>query len=244
MTRAVVAGDLHLFHGGTEVEAIEQFIGSLERDPPDLLVLGGDIYELWRRDLSGVTWSASEYTSRFKDLEERGVKVVLLVGNHDSYILRHLDMSAGYPFEPQLDFETTLDGQDIFVTHGHKYEPQYAPPVDDALALTDDHAGGLIDFIWENRPAPGNPLETAGLAALGPAASYLDPESLSKNGLRKLPIEEGIMFESGEDEWGIYGHTHEPFVDRERKIANWGSMTAGQATYLEIVDGVPELRRV
>lgn len=242
MTRAIVVSDLHLVYNSTEEDAIQRMIAQLERTPPDELIINGDLYELWRRDLSGAQWAASDYTAVLEGLRDVGVDVTYIVGNHDGYLIRHLADDPRYPFDPVLDYETTLDGTPFFFTHGHKYEPLYLPPGDDALALTDDFGGDLADFIWNNRPAPGNPVENAALLLAGPAASYFDPENVGKNDARRRFIEAGIRAERDPGQWGIFGHTHVPYVDQDEQIANSGSFTTGQATYIEIADGAPQLR--
>lgn len=244
MTRAIVVSDLHLVYEGTEREAIEALINDLEDDPPDELILNGDVYELWRGDLAGVMWLASRWTEMLHSLCERGVDCTYVQGNHDDYLARHTDDNPEYPFDPQFEYETAFDGVDFYFTHGHKYEPTYIPPVNDLLSITNDHSGNAADWLWDNRPLQENPVENVALAALGPAASYLDPENTSKNQLRLDAIEAGVRADTAPEEWGVIGHTHTPYVDETERIANSGSMTAGQATYLEIIDGVPHLRDV
>jgi UDP-2,3-diacylglucosamine pyrophosphatase LpxH len=237
MARAVVISDLHLVYEGTEQEAVERFIQQLHDDPPDELIINGDLFELWRGDLAGVMWLASEFSTSLARLRDKGTKVTYLGGNHDGYLMRHLDDNPMYPFEPQLDYRTVLDGETFFFTHGHKYEPAYLPPGDDLLSITDDHAGNIADWLWDKRPAPENPVENVALTALGPAASFFDPDNMTKNEARRKVIETGIRYNTGDDEWGVVGHTHVPYVDRQDKIANSGSFTGGQATYLVIEDG-------
>jgi predicted phosphodiesterase len=244
MVRAVVLSDLHLVYGGTEVVAVETIIDRLESNPPDELIINGDLYELWRGDLAGMMWLTSRFTDMLVDLRDRGVKITYLQGNHDDYLSRHLDDNPDYPFDQQLDYRTTFDGVDFFFTHGHKYEPTYLPPTNDALAVTDDHAGNLADRLWDARPAPGNPIETVALAALGPAAGFFNPDGLQQNNLRRKPIEVGIRANTAPDEWGVIGHTHVPYVDEEERIANSGSFTSGQATYLVIENGEVTLNEV
>ena len=244
MVRAVVISDIHLVHEGTEVQRFEQLVADLQSNPPDLLVINGDLYELWRNDLAGVMWQVSRFTEKLVELRDMGVTVIYVQGNHDDYLSRHLEDNPNYPFQQRLDYRTELDGTEFFFTHGHKYEPTHLPPTNDALSLTDDHAGNIADALWGLRPAPGNPIENAALAVLGPAASFLDPENVSKNNARRRLIEAGIRRETDPEEYGIFSHTHVPYVDREERIANTGSFTAGQATYIEITGGVPELMKV
>jgi UDP-2,3-diacylglucosamine pyrophosphatase LpxH len=244
MARAVIAGDLHLYYDRTNVEAVQVFTSMLADDPPDLLVLGGDIYELWRRDLSGAPWMASEFTDTVVALRDRGVDVVYVAGNHDDYLLRHLSTDARYPFEPVLEYRVTFGSTDIFVTHGHKYEPSYNPVTNDVLALTDDHAGRVADWLYSNRPLAETPPDRLLAFLAGPSASYFDPEALADNRFRRRAVETGIREETEPGEWGIYGHTHVPGLDEADRIANWGSMTAGQQTYVEIEDGEVRLQGV
>lgn len=243
MVDAVVVSDLHLVYDKTEVAAVRWLMENLRSDPPDELVLNGDIYELWRNDLAGNMWLTSKWTQTLVDLRDRGVDIVYLQGNHDDWLSRHTSEDRGYPFTQQLDYETVYSGVDFFFTHGHKYEPAYLPPTTDILSLADDRVGNLAGWLWGNRPAPNNPVENAALTLLGPAAGYLDPEDLRDNPTRRGFIERGIAADTRGGEWGVYGHTHDPFVDFSDRVANTGSMTAGQATYIEIESGKPRLRR-
>lgn len=241
MSRVVVLGDTHLDYDKVETEKVEQLIESLKENPPDEVVLGGDIYELWRRDLAGVMWETDWFTGAMRDLTEMGVEVNYVIGNHDSWFMAHTSDGYNYPFDVGIDYEFSSGGEDFFVTHGHKYEPVYNPIVNDSLCVTNDFMGSVAHKLWANRPVPGNLLERGAMAALGPAAAYLDPEHTSKSAIRQETIHAGIQAESG-DAWGIYGHTHTPFVSDEQKIANWGSFTVGRATYIEVENG--EIRLV
>lgn len=237
MSNVAILGDLHLYYDKTEVGKAEAVVDRLTENPPDTIVLGGDIYELWRRDLAGVMWGTDWFTQAIRDLTEQGTRVEYIIGNHDAWMLRHTSDAIEYPFDISVDYTFSSGGKEFFVTHGHKYEPQYNPLTNDILSITDDWIGSFIGRVWENRPLPGNLVERGFLAAAGPGASYLDPEHTSKSRLRREIIHGGIEAESGPETWGIYGHTHIPFVDEESKLANWGSFTAGRATYLEITDG-------
>lgn len=241
MTRAVVVSDLHLLYDGTEVDAILQLMDELEDNPPDELILNGDVYELWRGDLAGNMWLSSEFTEMIVGLEERGVEVTYVQGNHDDWFSRHTDPARGYPLTQQLDYRTTLDGQDFFFTHGHKYEPTYIPPTNDLLSITNDWMGSASDWLWDNRPAPDNPAENAALTVLGPAGSYLNPDDLQTNTIRRDAIERGIRREAADGEWAIFGHTHTPYINEQERVANTGNITSGQATYIEIEGGQPAL---
>jgi UDP-2,3-diacylglucosamine pyrophosphatase LpxH len=60
----------------------------------------------------------------------------------------------------------------------------------------------------------------------------LEPEKRDLKKLEEYAIK--LINERYKGEFLIYGHTHEPFVKMEKKIANTGSWVKPSATYLEI----------
>ena len=60
----------------------------------------------------------------------------------------------------------------------------------------------------------------------------LTPEERNMGKLGEYAIE--LINEKYKGEFLVYGHTHEPFVKMENKIANSGSWVKPSATYLEI----------
>ena len=83
--RAVFLSDLHLGHPRHEAERFARLAGLLEREPPDLLVLVGDIYEMWTRETAGLLYDRSvlAFASLVHRLREAGARVVAVEGNHD-----------------------------------------------------------------------------------------------------------------------------------------------------------------
>lgn len=245
MTRAIIAGDLHLRYEDTNSQAVSRFEDMLLEDPPDILVLGGDIYELWRRDLFGSAWSNSDFTHTIETLIDRGTGVEYIVGNHDEYVLWHTADFQDNPLDPREDLRLTVDGTEIFVTHGHKYEPVYNAVTNDVLSYPDDWLGSVANQLWDAKPSMSgfDPLEEVASLLLGPAASFADPHAIRNQDLRQRPIHAGLARESG-DAWGVYGHTHTPFIDREERVANWGSMVSDQHGYIEVDEGEVELKQV
>ena len=241
--RVVVASDLHLVYADTERAAINEFLDQMAAEPPDHLILNGDLYELWRTDLAGNMWASTRETDRLWDLKDQGVPITLTAGNHDGYLTRHTVDSSRYPFDPRNRVRMDIDGVQYTFLHGHQYEPIYTPITDDALSLTDDRLGDAADWIWSNRPAlPAVDQVTTTVAA--PLTDIADPDSIRQNVTRRAVIYNAIKATKTPGEWVVYGHTHTPFVREGDKIANSGAMVAGQATYLEIVNGVPSLRSI
>jgi predicted phosphodiesterase len=238
MARAVLCGDLHLYYNGTNRDAVDTFMERLESNPPDLLVLGGDIYELWRRDLFGAGWESAKFTSLLYDLRDRGVEMAYTVGNHDEWPLRHTDAEYDYPVETMVDYDFTMDGVDYFVTHGHKYEFVYRGVTNDTLSISDDRTGEYYVDLWDERPRPpgARVASDAFTLSLGPAASFLDPTAIRQQPARIDDVERGVLEEKG-DRYALYGHTHTPFVNDDLGVANWGSMAGGLRTYIEVEDG-------
>ena len=238
MARAVVCGDLHLYYPGTNRKAVDAFMEMLDRRPPDELVLGGDIYELWRRDLFGSAWESARFTSLLYSLRDRGVVVSYVVGNHDEWAERHTAPNEGYVATPVMDYEFQMDGETYFVTHGHKYEALYNPATNDTLSISDDYTGEAASNVWGARPRPpgASLASTAFIASLGPAASFLDPTAIRNQPQRIDAVTRGVMREKG-DRYALFGHTHTPYVDDESRIANWGAMSGSLQTYIEVDEG-------
>jgi predicted phosphodiesterase len=60
----------------------------------------------------------------------------------------------------------------------------------------------------------------------------LEPEKRDLKKLEEYAVD--LLNERYKGEFLVYGHTHEPFVKMENKIANSGSWVEPSATYLEI----------
>lgn len=118
--RVFFLSDLHLAEGDAlSTKRFEKFLRT-EIAGGDLLILGGDIFDLFvgnkevfRRRFEGVI-------SAIAGLRERGISIYYLEGNHDFHL-------AGV-FPPEVNlaedaFSVNVNGRDIWVAHGDLIDP-------------------------------------------------------------------------------------------------------------------------
>ena len=115
------ASDIHLGAGSAdEARATEQrFVAWLDRVAADAetVVLLGDIFDFWFEYRRVVPQGFTRTLAKIAELTERGIRVVMLTGNHDMWVGDYLPRECGIELytTPQL---LTLGGQRLFVAHG------------------------------------------------------------------------------------------------------------------------------
>lgn len=97
---------------------VSSFLQNLPKDT-DLLILNGDIFDLWFDWNSVIIAGYYDFVHELKSVIQRGIKVVMLAGNHDFWFNGFLE-SLGIEIYP--DYFMLIDNQkQIYVTHGDKY---------------------------------------------------------------------------------------------------------------------------
>lgn len=120
-TSIYFAADVHL-GGGDAAEARRReqgFVAWLDRVSADAaaIFLLGDIFDFWFEYRRAVPKGFVRTLAKLAELTERGIRVVLLTGNHDMWMRDYLQRECGVEVytRPQC-FE--LAGQRIYVAHG------------------------------------------------------------------------------------------------------------------------------
>lgn len=228
----------------------------------DNLVLLGDIFDFWRRQLSDVLLQSEGIIEKLLELNQRGVRLHYVIGNHDYYMNRITE-------QVKIIFETAgkrlvlSDGSGsqsskfLFI-HGYQLEVMANPYLKD-LDLYEETAE---IFCW-----------TAGITAnlfrdsiiskidtlFQPAAikgykhsMMLSPEIRlsgkhnAKKTVERLAISSGRTLYLGINsrDWFVFGHTHMPFLDTDSRTINTGSWmddTNEGYPYLVIDRGIPHM---
>lgn len=121
----------------------------------------------------------------------------------------------------------------------------------DILCMAGDDAGKAADAIWKEIGGGWNTWhKIRDLFGFGSHSSNPDPKitlSWVKGKINEISLEPEkrdlkmlkeyavkLIDERYKGEFLVYGHTHEPFVKVEKKIANTGSWVKSSTTYLEI----------
>jgi UDP-2,3-diacylglucosamine hydrolase len=121
--KIIVISDTHIkFNENDEDKArrlrVTNFLQSISSDT-DMLVLNGDIFDLWFDWNSVIIAGYYDFIHELKTIISRGIKVVMLAGNHDFWFNGFLEKLG---IEIYSDYYITIDKQNqIYFTHGDKH---------------------------------------------------------------------------------------------------------------------------
>jgi len=121
--KIIVISDTHIkFNENEEDKARRERVTSFLQNLPsvtDLLVLNGDIFDLWFDWNNVIIAGYYDFIHELKSVINRGIKVVMLAGNHDFWFNGFLERLG---IEIYADYFITMDNQkQIYITHGDKY---------------------------------------------------------------------------------------------------------------------------
>jgi UDP-2,3-diacylglucosamine pyrophosphatase LpxH len=238
-------------------------------DGGDLVILG-DLIDFWRRDFAKALMEMEDVISVLASFK-KNVKVHYIVGNHDYYMLCLKEtLSESFPFENVAECVRLQEGgEKFFFTHGYQLEvlanPYYKSLTSykcfaENLCLAGDDTGNAASELWDMiqtsksvldnlrrvpsdlRGALKSMMKSPDDRLCGRHEAALTIDNLAKCKSRT------VYLGMGTDEFLIYGHTHNPFVDEENRVANVGSWNKSPCDgykYMMIRDGMvkPEVWR-
>lgn len=240
---AIIASDVHAGYHGSNLPA---FLGFLDHLPPSLdhLILLGDIWEMWRRDIVGVLASNMPLVDRLRNLN---ATITLVAGNHDWHLVNIGDPRSLPPWFRAVE-EVTLDlgNRQARLLHGHQFDPSNnRPRVNEWLCHTTNDNGGLLSDLYEDVPAARALADgTSARLGIGPLnraqiirGAYV--HGTAAPGLEHRPdrvnlIRARARASRQEHEVLIHGHTHVPH--QEPGYFDTGSWVRDQNTYVEVLD--------
>ncbi len=232
--KVVIASDFHLKSREDDLdrarrERVVRFLRSL-RGNADILVLAGDVFDLWFAWRTVVIRGYFPILRELADLVESGVRVVFLAGNHDFWFRGFLSDELGLEVLPD-SWQATVDGKKLFVSHGDLY-------------TSNDLRYQLFRRLIRNRPVMTlfellHPDVALGLGGLLSRTSRRarTPQPLlvrKRAGLRRKGAQ---LLERGY-QVVVFGHTHEPGIEHTDKgvIANSGDWIRN-STYVLVENG-------
>ena len=122
--------DIHLGSGNREEQkrverAFLDFLDTIEKDAESLLLLG-DIFDFWFEYKEVVPKGFVRVLGRLAELSDKGVRIVMLTGNHDMWVGDYLTEECGIEIHttPQ---EISLCGKRLFIAHGDNMNIQDQP---------------------------------------------------------------------------------------------------------------------
>ncbi|MCD4818543.1 MAG: UDP-2,3-diacylglucosamine diphosphatase [Candidatus Cloacimonetes bacterium] len=233
-----IASDFHLkFQESREDlqrrERVQVFLRSLI-GKADVLILNGDIFDLWFVWKKVIIKSYFPILKILADIRESGCRIIFIAGNHDfwfgDFLSNYLDIEVY-----QDSFSGTLDGLKMFVTHGDQY-------------TTNDKRYQIFRAFIRNR------IITKTFETLHPDFALSIGSKLSRSSRRsKIPISVTQKRENGlidfakkkvrDNDLIVMGHSHLPKkIEFEKGIYVNSGDWIKHNTYVKIIDGKIELK--
>jgi UDP-2,3-diacylglucosamine pyrophosphatase LpxH len=239
----IAVSDVHLGYMKNKKESLsdtKNFISFLEdlakRNDITHFVICGDLLDMWRRDMVGVTIEILHILEMIQDLQSK-MEVLYLAGNHDYHIC-HLT-KYNYPFglmegiDPKGGKKITEEGGKTYLfKHGYDFEllMKKCECFFDLLCSTSDEAGEFKSWLWDQLKL--DPITKKLLSALLKTIeermlmpeNEIDPNPFIKSSLQK-------------DEVLVFGHTHKPFHSQDKiNLGSWIKYPEKMHnTYLEVI---------
>ncbi len=148
------ASDVHLGSPFSNDGKFEEFLTSeVPAVDPDVLVLNGDVFEMWFRGMGSTLLQYTRVASQIQSFEESGMDVVVTAGNHDRRLITvgeqtPEDIAPDEPWRVGNDFRFESGGRSFVATHGDSGDPLQVNPVSNALCSTTDSIGRLLVDVY------------------------------------------------------------------------------------------------
>ncbi|WP_321430552.1 metallophosphoesterase family protein [uncultured Methanolobus sp.] len=264
----VAVSDSHLGMKGAKENEFTDFIEYLKDRKIEHLVLLGDIIEIWRRNFTEAVMDFSGTMTYLNRMLE-GTQIHYIAGNHD-YCLLHLDgaLKNDMLFSVEKNVVLRSKEQEFFFFHGYQLEVLCSPYYKsmkmyesfcEHMCLARDETGNAADKLWDMMLAKRSLLSSLKKFPKEPKSAFMAMRQPPEIRIRDFqenkvfrPIRElagadsrHLLLHMHPEQYLIYGHTHDAYVDDARKVANTGSWGFGhekKLEYIEIINDKVELK--
>lgn len=231
------------------------------------LVLLGDIVDLWRRDFVRALIESEPALSKLIEIS-RNAAVHYVAGNHDLHMIRMWELSNNhFPFEVTKTLRLEDDGTKLFLIHGYQLEVLANPycksmtayeTFAEGLCLAGDDTGNAADRLWQTfnvAKSAFDGIKRLPLDVTGAIKSMMQPPAIRMTGPHNArsmvehlasSMARVVYLGMDPDEFLIFGHTHRPFCDPEKLVANtgsWNKEPCDHYSFIEIDEGRVTLKK-
>ena len=116
--KLAVISDVHLGTYGCQAKAVNRYLKSIN---PEILVLNGDIIDIWQFSKRYWPDSHMKVMQRIFKMMSHGTKVYYLTGNHDEMLRKFTDFRLG-KLELLDKLVLDLDGKKAWIFHGDVFD--------------------------------------------------------------------------------------------------------------------------
>jgi UDP-2,3-diacylglucosamine pyrophosphatase LpxH len=232
----IAVSDVHLGYYCADKCQFTQFLDDIvSSEDVEHFVLAGDILDMWRRDPLKVFFDNIDIFEKLAMLQTEKRKVHFLAGNHDYHMIElKPNLWEQFNLDVSMDIGLQCGDQGYYFVHGHQFE--FADELEmyqefaNLLCMGDDRIGSTADSLWKlyemgssvfnmTKPRFNVDLKKT-LKSPGERFTKKDVDKIKDKAIEELrkKFEDQIG-----DRFIVYGHTHRPFVDEERRQANTGS---------------------
>lgn len=202
-------------------------------DTTDLLILNGDIFDLWYAWDTVIIKAYFPIVRLLADIAEKGVRIVMIAGNHDFWLRGFLGETLGVEVRPDA-FSETIDGRRLFIAHGDVYTFNDTRYRIYRRLIRSPFVMRLFEAIHPNFGL------RLGMGFSRTSRKLTVPENIARKKEHGLLVSAEKLL--GTYDIVVFGHSHRPVY---KAIGRGFYLNAGDwvdhATYVRIVDGVPEL---
>lgn len=236
---AYLLADAHLGPGReTDREALVAFVSSVPRlgDP---LVLLGDIFDFWMEYRSVIPRHAFPVLSALHQAVRRGIRLVVVGGNHDRWGSSFWRRELGAEFYPR-DAEVELCMRRTYLSHGDGVSDPHVAARLLQTVLRGEWAARVFRLL---PPDPGFGLVERLSREL--AGRTRHSSLLERAGAAQAEFAGRLLRERPELDLVVMAHTHRPVLEEVasgRWYLNPGAWMEGYS-YAAVTDNGPELRR-
>lgn len=116
--KLAVLSDIHLGTYGCQAKSVNKYLKSIE---PEILVLNGDIIDIWQFSKHYWPKSHMKVVQRIFKMLSNGTKIYYLTGNHDEMLRKFTDFNLGN-LEVLNKLVLELDGKKAWFFHGDVFD--------------------------------------------------------------------------------------------------------------------------
>jgi UDP-2,3-diacylglucosamine pyrophosphatase LpxH len=223
--KLVVISDVHLGTFGCQAKALNKYLKSID---PEILVLNGDIIDMWQFSKRYWPDSHMKVIQRIFKMLSADTKVYYLTGNHDEMLRKFTDFKMG-KLEILDKLVLNLDGKKAWIFHGDvfditmkhsKWLAKLGAVGYDTLILINSFVNKVSEMLGKGKVSLSQKVKNS----VKQAVKFIDD-------FEDTAIE--IAIENNYD-YVVCGHIHQPCI---RKVDN----EKGTTTYLNSGDWIENL---
>lgn len=117
----IVMSDFHLGSRKSKSKEIARFLSELLKNPPNRLVLAGDMFEFWSASYKNIGTEEHRIVKLIAELSENGTKIVYIPGNHDRAFRAFPKLTFG-KIKMRNEYIIRQDHKKYLVMHGDEFD--------------------------------------------------------------------------------------------------------------------------